>query len=117
MHRDYRLATYALGISAVLLVASGAAVIVGASLSPGPTDEPTNETHGTQRDADHHQRFNETLTQSGDSTYTLQQAERTCGGALRLDSAERHRTSRQVGNVTVTLVSHHDRAESDKIGR
>jgi len=117
MHRDYRLAMYALGISAVLLVASGGAVIAGASLSPGPTDDVGNETNVTMLDADRQQRINETLAQTGNSTYTLQQAHRTCGGALRLNSPDRNSTSHQVGDVTVTLVSHHDSAAIDDIGR
>gem|GEM_PF-4674227 len=68
-------------------------------------------------DADRQQRINETLAQTGNSTYTLQQAHRTCGGALRLNSPDRNSTSHQVGDVTVTLVSHHDSAAIDDIGR
>lgn len=117
MQRDYRLAIYALGISVVLLVASGAAVIAGASLSAGPTDDPGNETNVTKLDVDHQQQVNETLVQTGDSTYTLQQAQRTCSGALRLNNPDRNSTSHQVGNVTVTLVSHHDSAPIDEFGR
>lgn len=117
MHRDYRLAMYALGISAVLLVASGTVVIAGASLSPGPTDDPGNETNVTKLDADHHQQVNETLAQTEDGTYSLQQAHRTCSGVLRLNSTDRNSTTHQVGDVTVTLVSHHDSAAIDEIGR
>ena len=117
MQRDYRLAIYALGISTVLLVASGAAVVAGASLSPGPTDDPGSETNATKLDADHQQQFNETLTQTGDGKYTLRPAQRTCSGALRLNSPDRNSTSHQVGDVTVTLVSHHDSAPVDEIGR
>jgi len=113
MQRDYRLAMYALGVSAVVLVASGAAVIAGAGLPADAGPGTANETNGTQIEADQ-QQFN--VTVSG-SEYTLQQANRTCSGALRLDSPERNRTSHQVGNVTVTLVSHHDGAPFDEVGR
>ncbi len=116
MERDYRLAISALGISAVLLVASGAAVIAGAGLSPKQTDDPGNETNVTKLDADQ-QQFNATLTQTAGSKYTLRQAQRTCSGALRLNSPDRNSTSYQVGDVTVTLVSHHDSAPIDEIGR
>jgi len=117
MQRDYRLAMYALGISAVLLVASGVAVIAGASLSPGPTDDVGNETNVTKLDTDHPQQVNETLSRTGNSTYSLQQAHRTCSGALRLDSPNRNSTSHQVGDVTVMLVLHHDSTPINEIGR
>ncbi|KAA9396672.1 hypothetical protein Har1130_18785 [Haloarcula sp. CBA1130] len=117
MQRDYKLAIYALGISAVLLVASGGAVIAGASLSSSPTDNPASETDVTQLDSDHHQQLNATVTQSDNSTYTLQNAKRTCSGALRLNEPDRNSTSHQVGDVTVTVVSHHNSAGVDEIGR
>lgn len=117
MHRDYRFAMYALGISAVLLVASGAVVTTGASLSSGPTDNPGNKTNITKLDTDHPQQVNKTLTQTENGTYTLQQAHRTCSGVLRLNSSDRNSTTHQVRDVTVTLVSHHDSAKIDEIGR
>jgi len=117
MQRDYRFAMFAFGISAVLLVASGAAVIAGASLSPDPTDGPSNETNITNLDADHHQQVNETLTQTGDGEYTLRQAQRTCRGALRLNSPDRNSTSHQVGDVSVALVSHHGSEPIDEVGQ
>ncbi|MDS0260303.1 hypothetical protein NDI56_12940 [Haloarcula sp. S1CR25-12] len=116
MQRDYRLAMYALGVSAVVLAASGAAVIAGAGLPADAEPDTANETNGTQIEADQRQ-FNVTVSGTGDGEYTLQQADRTCSGVLRLDSPERNRTSHQVGNVTVTLVSHHDGAAFDEVGR
>lgn len=116
MQRDYRLAMYALSISTLLLVASGTAVIAGANLSSGPAEDSANETI-TQLDADQHQQLNGTVAQSDDSTYTLEPAQRTCSGALRLNSPDHNNTSHQIGNVTVTLVSHHDGGVVDEIGR
>lgn len=122
MQRDYRLAMYALGISTVLLIASGATVIAGASQSGGidgpineTADAPANETVDMRLDTD--QQINVTATRTDDSEYTFQQAQRTCSGALRLDSPERNSTRHQVGDVTVTLVTHHDGATVDAIGR
>jgi len=116
MQRDYRLAMYALAISTVLVVASGATVIAGANQSGGPGDGPINETTEARLDANQ-QQFNVTVTGTDNGEYTFQQAQRTCSGALRLDSPERNSTRHQVGNVTVTLLTHHDGATVDTIGR
>ncbi|QGX93750.1 hypothetical protein EI982_02560 [Haloplanus rallus] len=115
MQRDYRLALYALGISAVLLVASGVVVIAGASLPSDPIASPADGTNTTQLEAD--QQFNVTQTRTDQGKYTLQQAQRTCSGALRLNSSARNSTTHRVGNVTVTLVTHHDGAVIEEIGR
>jgi len=116
MQRDYRFAIYALGIATVLFVATGAAVMAGAGLSAGPADGPANETNVTEKTtAD--QQYNVTVDRTADGEYTLEQADRTCSGALRLDDPSRNRTSHQVDNVTVTLVSHHDGAPFDEIER
>ena len=113
MQRDYRFAIYALGVATVLFVASGAAVMAGAGLSAGPADGPTNVTERTAAD----QQTNVTVNRTDDGVYTFRQADRTCSGALRLDSPSRNRTSHQAGNVTVTLVSHHDGAAVEAVGR
>ncbi len=116
MQRDYRFAIYALGIATVLFVASGAAVMAGSGLSAGPADGPANERNVTEKTAAD-QQFNVTLNRTGDGEYTFRQADRTCSGALRLDGLSRNRTTHQVGNVTVTLVSHHDGAAVETVGR
>ena len=116
MQRDYRLAAYALGIATVLFVASGAVVMSGAGLSAGPADGPANETDVTETTTADRQ-HNATLNRTADGTYTLQQADRTCSGVLRLDSPSRNNTTHQVGNVTVTLVSHHDGEPFDEVER
>lgn len=116
MERDYRLATYAFGIAIVLFAASGAAVIAGASSSAGPADGPDNDTTTVQLDTDQ-QQATETGRAANGSEFTVQQAQRTCSGALRLDTPNRTSTTHQVGDVTVTLVSHHDGMVVEKVGR
>ncbi|OYR56037.1 hypothetical protein [Halorubrum halodurans] len=116
MQRDYRLAIYALSIATVLLAASGIAVIAGATLSPEATGNPADEDNVAQLNGDQ-QQFNGSLTQTDGDEYTLHQAQRTCGGALRLNSTERNGTSHRVEDVTVTLVSHHNGSVVDEIGR
>ncbi|WP_284011353.1 hypothetical protein [Haloarcula pelagica] len=116
MQRDYRLAAYAFGIAMVLFAASGAAVIAGASSSAGPADGPDNDTTTVQLDTDQ-QQATETVRVANNSEFTLQRAQRTCGGGLRLDTPNRTSTTHQVGDVTVTLVSHHDGTVVEKVGR
>jgi hypothetical protein len=115
MRRDYRLAMYALGIATVLLAASGIAVIAGATLSPDATDGPADD-DVAQPNGDG-QRFDGSVTRTDGDEYTVRQAQRTCGGALRLNGTERTGTSHRVEDVTVTLVSRHNGSVVDEIGR
>ncbi|MFC7078503.1 hypothetical protein [Haloarcula halophila] len=115
MQRDYRLATYAFGIAIVLFATSGAALMVGASPSAGPVEDPGTDTSSTKPNTDQ-QQDSETVREAN-GVYTFQQAKRTCSGALRLDSPNHTSTIHQVGNVTVTLVSHHDGMVVEEVGR
>ncbi|WP_324761086.1 hypothetical protein [Haloarcula montana] len=116
MQRDYRLATYAFSIAIVLFAASGAALMAGASPSADPAEDSGTNTSTTKLNTDQ-QQDSETVRVANSTVYTFQQAQRTCSGALRLDSPNHTSTTHQVGNVTVTLVSHHDGMVVEEVGR
>ncbi len=48
MHRDYRLAAYAVAVSALLLTASGAAVVADGSAGNAPSESSPSETESNE---------------------------------------------------------------------
>ena len=125
MRRDYRLAMYALAASAVVIAASGAVVLADAKLpadtqSTNDTDEANVTYLNTSDDGtDTVGNISLVATDGADTEYnfTVERGERTCSGGLRLDGPDRNSTDHQVGDVTVTLASHHDGDAVEEIGR
>lgn len=130
MQRDYRLAVYALAASALVLAASGAVVLADARLPADP--QSTNDTDGTNvtdLNASDDQTGEtdtvgnislvtaDTASAGTESNFTVERGERTCSGSLRLKDQDRNSTDHEVGDVTVTLASHHDGDAVEEIGR
>ncbi|MBO4249064.1 hypothetical protein IL252_14690 (plasmid) [Halomicrobium sp. IBSBa] len=121
MRREYRLAAYALAVSALLLAASGAVVVADGSVtdSTDESPEPTNGTvtsSGTYTDADT-ETVDVSVTNTSATTFTVSEAGRTCSGALRVDAPNRTRTDVRVDGVTVTLIEAHGGEAFDEIDR
>ncbi|ACV49337.1 hypothetical protein [Halomicrobium mukohataei] len=117
MRREYRLAAYALAVSALLLAASGAVVVADGSVAD-PTDEspePTNDTVSTS--GTDTETVDVSVTNTSATTFTVSEDGRTCGGALRVDDPNRTRTDVRVDGVTVTLIEAHGGEAFDEIDR
>lgn len=122
MERDYRIALYALGLSAVLLVAAGAAVASG--FAPGATpvvtqsdDDPTDGTDAVRLDRESSQQYDVTADTSANGTVTFTSTASRCGGAVAVDASDADRTDVQVDGTTVTLIEEHGGETFDGISR
>ncbi|MFD1687631.1 hypothetical protein [Halobellus litoreus] len=121
MQREYRLAVYALAVSMLLLVASGAAIVAGGSQNDSPAEPHASEVERTQTanpvTATHSENVEiETVATNG-TALTVTQGDRTCRGSLRTADPNRNRTDIQVGDTTVTLVEHQTGEPFDEIER
>jgi hypothetical protein len=119
MNRDYRLATYALALASVLLLASGAAVVSGVGISDSITDAERPDTASNETDTDATVIEAEQVdTRSVDSeSITFVGSTDACGGLLRVDAPNHTRTDVQVDGGTATLVEEHDGEPFDEIPR
>ncbi|MFC7325656.1 hypothetical protein ACFQMF_13835 [Halorubrum rutilum] len=122
MERDYRIALYALGLSAVLLVAAGAVVASGFApgATPAPTqsdDDPTNGTDAVRFDRESDQQYDVTVTASDNGTVTFASATSGCGGVVAVNASDADRTDVQVDGTTVTLIEEHGGETFDGISR
>ncbi len=121
MHRDYRLAAYAVAVSALLLTASGAAVVADGSAGNAPSESSPSETESNETTGSitvtNSTAFEVTTVSNDSGTVTFDQGDQTCGGGFRIDTPNRTRTDIQVRGVTVTLVEQHSGEPFDEIGR
>lgn len=122
MERDYRIALYALGLSAALLVAAGAVVASGFApgATPAPTqsgDGPTNGTDAVRFDRESNQQYDVTVNTSDSGTLTFASATSRCGGAVAVNASDADRTDVQVDGTTVTLIEEHGGETFDGISR
>ncbi|WP_092664391.1 hypothetical protein [Halorientalis persicus] len=122
MQRDYRIALYALGMSAVLLVAAGA--VVASGFAPGATPpatqsdgDPTNGTDTVRLDRKSSQQYDVTVDESGNGTITFDSTASRCGGVVAVNASDADRTDVQVDGTTITLLEEHGGEAFDGISR
>lgn len=122
MERDYRIALYALGLSAVLLVAAGAVVASGFAQGATPVvtqsdDDPTNGTDTVRLDRESSQQYDVTVNTAGNGTVTFASTASRCGGTVAVDASNADRTDVRVDGTTVTLIEEHGGEAFDGISR
>ena len=128
MQRDYRLALYALGLSAVVLLAAGATVVAGVG-SPSVDDRATNDRAVDNRTANestsvtvHDGNRTVTLSRAGDgggaaTTFTLGGTESRCGGFVAVDTSNATETEHRVNGTAVTVVVEDGEETVEAFGR
>lgn len=116
MHRDYKLAAYALAAAAVVLLASGALVAAGTGTDAPAGDAAPDGENATANETDA-QALNLTVSDGDEYDLTFVSGEGACGGALRAESPNRTETEVALDDVTVTLVERSTDEPFDGIDR